>query len=275
MKKTIILILAIISIFIFACSQSNTDNHNPQLAPKGVSTNTDLIKTESSNIEIESFDANYGPSTGFLAKPKKDGKYPAVVIMHEWWGINDNIKQMARELAKEGYAVLAVDLYGGKIANNSDDAMKFMGEANSNTQRAVANMKSAVSFLKAQKFANSNRIASLGWCFGGGMSLQLSLNEKLNATVIYYGFLTNDKEKLKFITWPVLGIFGGKDANIPPESVKKFETALNELEIKNEINIYPNAGHAFANPSGANYAPNETKDAWEKTLAFLDKNLKK
>ena len=271
MKKTIIVILAIISILIFACTPAE---HNPQLAPIGTSTNTDLISNSDSSVEVEAFDANYGPATGFLAKPKKEGTYPAVVIMHEWWGINDNIKQMAQELAKEGYVVLAVDLYGGKVAATSEDAGKYAGEARSNVQKAVANMKSAVSYLKELDYVNPEKIASLGWCFGGGMSLQLSLNQELSATVIYYGSLETDKEKLKFIKWPVLGIFGEKDTGIPPAKVNEFETALNELGIENEIHIYPNVGHAFANPSGANYAPNETKDAWEKTLVFLDRNLK-
>lgn len=106
------------------------------------------------------------------------------------------------------------------------------------------------------------------------MSMQLSLNEKLAATIIYYGQLETDKDKLKAINWPVLGIFGDKDTSIPVESARKFDAALDELGIENEIYIYPNVGHAFANPSGMNYAAEETKDAWTKTVNFLDRNLK-
>ena len=105
--------------------------------------------------------------------------------------------------------------------------------------------------------------------------MQLALHEKMHATVIYYGNLQTNTSRLSVIKWPVLGIFGEKDTSIPVETVKKFDAALDELKIENEIYIYPNVGHAFANPSGANYAPNETKDAWEKTLAFLERNLKK
>ena len=118
------------------------------------------------------------------------------------------------------------------------------------------------------------RAESLGWCFGGGQSLQLAVNEPLDATVIYYGNLVTDEKQLLKIGWPVLGIFGDKDTSIPVSSVNEFDASLDKLKITNEIYIYPGVGHAFANPSGMNYAPEQTRDAWEKTLAFLDKNLK-
>jgi carboxymethylenebutenolidase len=122
---------------------------------------------------------------------------------------------------------------------------------------------------------DASKIASLGWCFGGGQSLQLALNSKdqpLSATIIYYGVpLTNDTKSLSNIKWPILGIFGGKDMAIPIDTVKQFQTALNKTGITNEIYIYPNVGHAFANPSNPNYSANETSDAWKKTLAFLEK----
>ena len=119
------------------------------------------------------------------------------------------------------------------------------------------------------------KIASLGWCFGGGQSLRLALAEKLDATVIYYGNLVTNEDDLSRINWPVLGIFGEQDQSIPVTTVKEFESSLNKLGIKNSINVYPGVGHAFANPSGASYAPEATQDAWKKTLEiFLDTNLK-
>jgi carboxymethylenebutenolidase len=135
-------------------------------------------------------------------------------------------------------------------------------------------MQGAVNYLGSLENVNSSRIASLGWCFGGGQSLQLALNSEehpLAATVIYYGNLVNDTESLSKIKWPVLGIFGDQDQSIPVDSVMQFEQALNEIGITNEIYIYPGVGHAFANPSGDNYAPKETADAWKKTLVFLEK----
>ena len=201
-------------------------------------------------------------------------KLPAVVMIHEWWGLNDNIKDMANELASEGYVVLAADLYNGEVATTPDKAMQLVGTVRENPEQAISNLQSAVQYLASLPNVNSSRIASLGWCFGGGQSLQLALNSEQNplaATVIYYGNLVNDTNELSKINWPVLGIFGDQDQSIPVESVNAFEQALNEIGITNEIYIYPGVGHAFANPSGDNYAPAETVDAWEKTLAFLKK----
>jgi carboxymethylenebutenolidase len=201
-------------------------------------------------------------------------KLPAVVMIHEWWGLNDNIKDMADELASEGYVVLAADLYNGEVATTPDKAMQLVGTVRENPEQAISNLQSAVQYLASLPNVNSSRIASLGWCFGGGQSLQLALNSEQNplaATLIYYGNLVNDTNELSKINWPVLGIFGNQDQSIPVESVNAFEQALNEIGITNEIYIYPGVGHAFANPSGDNYAPAETVDAWEKTLAFLKK----
>ena len=195
-------------------------------------------------------------------------------MIHEWWGLNDNIKEMAKQLSAEGYVVLAVDLFQGKVAKNSSEAGQFTGAVRSNPNEAIQNMKAAATFLKNLDNVNKELIASMGWCFGGGMSLQLALNEKLAATIIYYGSLETNATKLEAIKWPVLGIFGSLDTSIPVDTVKKFEAALNEVGIENEIHIYEGVGHAFANPSGMNYAPNETKDAWKKTVEFLNRNLK-
>ena len=181
---------------------------------------------------------------------------------------------MPRQLAEEGYVVLAVDLFEGKVAKNTTEARELSTKVRNNIPIAVANMKAAVEYLKNKDNVDDTKIASIGWCFGGGMSMQLALNEKLSATIIYYGQLETDKERLKVIDWPVLGIFGEKDTSIPVESARQFDKALDELDIENEIYIYPDVGHAFANPSGANYAPEETKDAWKKTLDFLEKHLK-
>ena len=257
-------------LLLVSCIQQE---HIVEQAPQNQVKNVDILKNgDTSGIETQ--EVNYGTATGFLAMPKEEGIYPAVVMIHEWWGLNDNIKEMARSLAAEGYVVLAVDLFEGKVAKDANEARQLITPINKNPAEAVQNMKSAVQFLKNQNNVDDNKIASMGWCFGGGMSLQLALNEKLAATVIYYGSLETNKTRLSVIEWPVLGIFGEKDTSIPVESARKFDAALDELGIENEIYIYENVGHAFANPSGANYAPEETKDAWEKTVEFLDRNLK-
>jgi len=225
---------------------------------------------ESLNGEWVEYGDNY---KGYFVRPLETGKYSGVIMIHEWWGLNQNIKNMAHDVAKEGFIVLAVDLFGGQVAESAEDARKYSTEVRNDMDKAIAHLRSGVSFLKNHEFG-SERVASMGWCFGGGMSMQLSLNEELDATIIYYGAVETDKSKLDDINWPVLGIFGENDAVIPLDSVREFDEVLDELNIDNEIYVYKGVGHAFANPSNAGHDPEKTEDAWMKTIAFLNKNLK-
>jgi carboxymethylenebutenolidase len=182
---------------------------------------------------------------------------------------------MANTLAKQGYVVLAVDLFKGQSAKDQNQAMQLVKTASDNPEQSISNLQAAVKYVSSIPFIDSSKIASIGWCFGGGQSLQLALHSEqhpLVATILYYGTpLVSDKQELSKIKWPVLGIFGDKDQAIPLPNIQQFKTALDASGISNEIHIYKGLGHAFANPSGANYAPNETVDAWQKTLAFLKK----
>jgi len=217
---------------------------------------------------------------GYLVYPVSSNdtvskKLPAVVMIHEWWGLNENIKNMANLLAKQGFVVLAADLYKGEVADNPERAMELVQIARNNQNNSINNLQSAVKYLSLLPNVDSSKIASLGWCFGGGQSLQLALNSQehpLAATILYYGTpLVTDKALLSKIKWPVLGIFGDKDQAIPVKEINQFGTSLNQSGITNNIHIYKGLGHAFANPSGDNYAPKETEDAWQKTLSFLKK----
>lgn len=204
---------------------------------------------------------------GYYVEPATAGDYPGVVMIHEWWGLNENIEEMARILAAEGYRVFAVDLYDGSVATESGTARELATSVRQSPEAAIATMEEALAYLRER---GATRLASLGWCFGGQQSLQLSLNEPLDATVIYYGQLTTDVASLD---GPVLGIFGAEDGSIPVSEVEAFEAALQQEGVENDIIIYPGVGHAFANPSGSNYAPEETRDAWARTLAFLRTEL--
>ena len=186
-------------------------------------------------------------------------------MIHEWWGLNDNIKEMAQKLASHGYIVLAVDLYDGEVATTSDEARQLITSFDDNI--GIKNMNSAKDYLLENY--NVEKLGSIGWCFGGGQSLNLALNtNEMDATVIYYGRLVTEQETLSTISWPVLGIFAELDNGIPVQSVQSFESSLNELDIPNEIYIYPKVDHAFANPSGERYSPEESKDAWQKTWGW-------
>ena len=215
--------------------------------------------------------AYFDDVSGYLAKPIDDGNYPGIVMIHEWWGLNENIKEMADKLASHGYVVLAVDLYGGKVATTSDQARQLIIQFD--TDNGLQNMNSAV-LLLSENYSVSN-IGSIGWCFGGGQSLNLALDsDKIDATVIYYGSVVSDPEILSVIDWPVLGVFAELDKGIPVESVNAFESALNQADVENQILIYDGVNHAFANPSGERFAPEASKDAWDQTISFLDSNLK-
>jgi len=224
----------------------------------------------------------YDNTTGYLVYPElanntqqqqqQQEPMPAVIMIHEWLGLNEHIKNQADILAKEGYVVLAVDLYRGEVAADSNRAMELTSSVRNNSASAIDNLQSAVNYVKSLEMVDGSRIASLGWCFGGDWSLQLALNSSENplaATIVYYGRPVTDTASLSSISWPILGIFGDQDQAIPVESVKQFTSALNASGVTNEIYLYEGVGHAFANPSGDNYASKETADAWQKTIGFL------
>jgi carboxymethylenebutenolidase len=207
---------------------------------------------------------------GLHVYPEEDGYYPGVVMIHENRGLRPEIRDTAEQLAGQGYQVLAVSLLNG-VVETQEEARALTAQFNQ--EQGIQNMRAAVQYLRDH---GADKIASLGWCFGGRQSLELAISgEPLNATVVYYGGgMATSTDKLQPIKWPVLGIFGEEDKAIPVETVRNFEKALDTLGVTNEIHIYPRVGHAFANPSGINYAPEETQDAWNKTLIFLEKTLK-
>jgi carboxymethylenebutenolidase len=218
------------------------------------------------------------PLHGFLARPARPkdakGPLPALIVIHEWWGLNDNIRQVTKRLAGEGYTALAVDLYGGGVADSPDKATELMKAAMANKPAAEENLRKAYSYLETQQKAP--KIGSIGWCFGGGWSLNTALQfpDKLDATVIYYGHLETDRDQLAKLRMPILGFFGAEDQGIPAAGVREFEKTMKGLGKDVEVQIYDGAGHAFANPSGTAYRPEAARDAWDRTTKFLAKNLK-
>lgn len=211
---------------------------------------------------------------GFLYTPQGKGPFPALVVIHEWWGLNDWVKDEASKLADQGYVALAIDLYRGKVATTADEAHQIMrGVPN---DRANRDLLAASSYLRSQKNVNQAKVGAIGWCMGGGYALDLAIADpKLKAVVINYGHLASDKATLEKINAAVLGIFGGQDKGIPPADVNKFEADLKSLGKPVEIKIFPDAGHAFENPNNKQgYRADDAKQAWELTTAFLAKYLK-
>ena len=212
---------------------------------------------------------------GYLAYPASaEGGLPAVLVFHEWWGLNDNIKAMTNQLAGQGYVALAADLYAGRVADRPEAARSYMEQALQDREGLTQNLRQAHAYLK--EHIKATRVGTIGWCFGGGISLRagLELADQVDAVVVYYGHVPGEPEELKGLQAPLLGLFGEADTGIPIESVRQFEKALASLGKNARIEVYPGAAHAFANPSGGNYQPQAAADAWEKTLSFLATHLK-
>lgn len=212
--------------------------------------------------------------TAQLYTPAGKGPFPALVVIHEWWGLNDWVKEQASNLADQGYVTLAVDLYRGQVAKTPDEAHELMRGVPQD--RANKDLLAAYDYLAQQATVKKEKIGSIGWCMGGGYSLDLALAQpKIAATVINYGHLASEATTLKKIQAPVLGIFGAQDRGIPVESVRKFEKELKSQGKEVEIVIYDDAGHAFENPNNKDgYRAADAADAWKKTIAFLARNLK-
>jgi carboxymethylenebutenolidase len=196
------------------------------------------------------------------------------VVIHEWWGLNDWVKEQAQKFAEQGYLALAVDLYRGKVASDPDLAHEL--SRGLPHDRALRDLKAAFDYLASRPDVRHDKIGSVGWCMGGGFSLLLAVNEpKLAACVVNYGSLPTAKDELERIQAPVLGNFGGEDRGIPPSAVEAFEGAMKAAQKSVDVKIYEGAGHAFENPNNKlGYREAAANDAWSRTLAFLNRTLK-
>jgi carboxymethylenebutenolidase len=211
---------------------------------------------------------------GYLVRPADaDATTPALVVVHEWWGLNDNIRQTADRLAGEGYIALVADLYGGKTATIPKEAIKLMTALMADTSKGDENVRQAYRYL--DEVIGAPRIGSIGWCMGGRWSLRAAvlLPAEIDATVIYYGNTTDDETELAPLQMPVLGNFASDDPVVKVESVHSFTAAMEKLGKNIDVKIYEGAQHGFSNPSGMAYNEAAAKDAWARTMAFLSKHL--
>jgi len=212
--------------------------------------------------------------SGYLAVPDGAGRKPALVVIHEWWGLNDWVKAKADGFAKQGYVALAVDLYRGKVATDADMAHQLMRGLPDD--RALRDMKAAAAYLRSRPDVEVAKLASIGWCMGGGLSLDLAVAEPtLSGAVIYYGHLMTEPATIAALKVPLVGNFGGQDQGIPPASVKEFEDLAKKDGKSVDFKIYPDAGHGFASSRDPKvYRPQDAKDADARADAFLAKVLK-
>jgi carboxymethylenebutenolidase len=214
----------------------------------------------------------------FLAEPSDQGPHPGIVVIQEWWGLSDWIKDNAKRLAEQGYVALAPDLYRGKVTTDPNKARELI--TGLPRDRALRDLKAAVDALADRKNVDKGRLGSIGWCMGGGYSLQLALSdERIKACAICYGGVVTDPAKLKPLQATILGIFGEEDRGIPPEAVNKFEQALKNAEKKVYRIEEFKAGHGFMRPNSEAlknpaYREDEANKAWKQVDAFFAKTLK-
>ena len=221
------------------------------------------------------FKSGTDTASGLLVTPEGKGPFPAVVVIQEWWGLNDWVKDQARALAKEGYVALAVDLYHGKVADKQEDAHQLMSGLSSDL--ALRDLKGAYAYLQSRADVRKGHVGAIGWCMGGMYALKLATEEPgLKAVVAYYGAPPADETALARIKAAVMGNYGADDKGPSPEQVKAFEAAMTKLGKPVDVKIYPGAGHAFANPNNPwkGYREEAAKDAWARTVAFFAKHLK-
>jgi carboxymethylenebutenolidase len=212
---------------------------------------------------------------GYLAVPTSTGPHPALILIHEWNGLVDRVRQVADEFAARGYVVLAADLYDSRTGNSPEENRQLMGEVRSHPERTIANLDAAQKFLRARQDV-TGKIGVMGWCFGGGIALSYALGgAQHDATAIFYGSLVTDPAELVRIHHPIYGTFAGQDRGIPPDQVRRFAAVLDSLGIKNDIHIYDPVNHGFwlwvDRDPATNRAPAE--DAWRRLIRYLQETI--
>jgi len=216
------------------------------------------------------------PLVGYLSLPKGDGTHPGLVVVQEWWGVNDWVKQQTDSLASHGYVAFAPDLYKGKVAYDEATAHQLMSGLVE--EEAMATLRAAADFLRSRQDVRANAIGVIGWCLGGRYAIRLAaVDPGIRACVAYYGAPISDPSAIRGIQAAMLGNYGAEDQGPSPEQVRQFESALRKAGKKVDFKIYPGAGHAFANENNpwGGYRPTASRDAWRRTLTFLNQELKR
>ncbi len=274
-------------LFVAACGnpqeEPTSDATTAENAPTSEAVTTALaelppaIKGEGG--ELEGQDVTYFPvdaaTTGYLAVPDGEGPFPALVIIHEWNGLTDRVRQVADDFAAEGYVTLAADLYQGRTGTNRDENIALMTEANENMPVVIENLNAAVAFLKERSDV-TGRVGAMGWCFGGGIALSFGLDgDNHDATAIFYGRLIDDPEALAHVDHEIYGTFARLDRGPAPEAVEAFEAALDAAGLEHDLHIYDDVNHGFwlrvDEEPDVRAVP--AADAWNRLKDYLGRTL--
>jgi len=216
------------------------------------------------------------PATiGYLAVPEGAGPFPALVIIHEWNGLVDRVRQVADDFAAEGYVTLAADLFQGRTGSNPEENMALVRESMADMSRVVDNLDAAVRYLRARPDV-SGRVGAMGWCFGGGIALSFGLDgENHEATAIFYGSLVDDPEVLRTMDHEVYGTFARLDQGPSPDQVAAFEAAMDAVGLDHDLHIYDDVNHGFWLRVDEDPATRSEPalDAWTRLKAYLGRTL--
>ncbi|MGW8252046.1 MAG: dienelactone hydrolase family protein [Anaerolineales bacterium] len=224
------------------------------------------------NGKMVDFPSNEHTTPGYLAVPEGAGRYPGLVVIQEWWGLVPHIKDVAKRFAGEGFVALAPDLYHGQAASEPDEARKLSMELD--RERAVAEILAALAYLQSLDKVAPKKIGVVGFCMGGSLTVATAAaSQEVGAAVVFYG-MPRDLDIVDTIQAPLLGLYGEQDHGIPVDLVRSFESKLQEVGVDHEVQIYPNAGHAFFNDTRPHiYQPQAAQDAWQRTLDWFTRHL--
>jgi carboxymethylenebutenolidase len=226
-------------------------------------------------VPVHYFDED-SATTGYLALPAGDGPFPGVILIHEWDGLVDRIRQVADALAAEGYAALAADVYSGRTGSNAEENLALVNETVVDSARLVRNLDAAARYLREHP-ATTGRIATIGWCFGGGIALSYALGgETHEGTAMFYGRIITDPERLDALDHELYGTFAGNDRDIPADEVDRFVGALREAGVENDVHIYDDVEHGFWLYVDRDPARNRepARDAWQRLKAYLVRTIR-
>ena len=272
MRRTALFVAAIVLAFA-GCSPEKTDEHASH-ATDSSSSSQAATPTVAQPAAAAGQPVKFGDASGYLSAPSTPGKKPGLIVIQEWWGVDDWIREQTDRFSKQGYVALAVDLYRGKSTHDPGEAHELMRGLPED--RAMADMKAAFNYLSSREDVDPQHIGVIGWCMGGGYALALAVNEpRIAATSINYGRLVTDPDSITKIQSQIVGSFGAEDRGIPAADVKKFGAELTKYGKLADIKIYDGAGHAFMNPNNKEgYNAAAAGDAWKRIDSFFDRTLR-
>ena len=272
---------ALAAALALACTESgsNDDAGDQDAAPAQAQAAELPSAITGAGGELEGGELRYmgddDPTAGYLAVPEGSGPFPALVIIHEWNGLQDRVRQLADDFADEGYVTLAADLFKGRTGSNRDENMALVQEAQADQAGTIANLNAAVAYLKGRPDV-TGRVGAMGWCFGGGVALSFGLDgDQHEATAIFYGRLVDDPEVVARLDHEVYGTFAALDNGPSPESVAAFESALRAAGVENDLHVYDDVDHGFwlRVDQDPEVRAGPAADAWARLRAYLDRTL--